>query len=502
MLLILQGELRKLASKMRICLFLSCLLFSLSSLAADGVRLDKVEIGLSHPANGSLVAMPQRQLLLVSGFNQFDRWLSAVSLTDFTVQQLAIPAEAQFFTRATLANQQHEQLVFLTTTGVTWLTASGEVKPLVKADSLYRVVDSARLRENDFVINLGSDLSDFILPDFQHLQLYRQQPDGQFKHYSLNMPAQVKNWQNNPSYQPRPYYVLDANADGKLDIVVVQQGQFMAFLQQTDGSFLATAEQLDWPLVVSTAQEADQRNDAGATYAGKFIDSLAKVTDIDGDGVLDIVIEREQFIDALERNTSFRVHFGQNSAEGLVFQPEPDTTINTDSSPIEVKIADINGDGRQDFYIASTHFGVGTIIRVLLRGSASLDVDFYLLAEDRRYPAKADFRQRATIDVSISNLRFDMPLLQLADLNADGKSSLLIGDGKNKLKFYLPDTKRLFQRSSIDISVSLPRDAKQVTVLDINNDNKQDIILPFSNQDSEQQRNHLILLLSQSNKKS
>ncbi|WNO61283.1 VCBS repeat-containing protein [Rheinheimera sp. MMS21-TC3] len=487
---------------MRIWLFVSVCLLSSTSLVASEVRLDKVDIDLPHPVNGSLLALPERQQLLVSGFNQFERWLSQISLSDFTVSQIPIPAKAQFFTKATLAQQKSEQLVFITTDGISWFTEKGELKPLVQSGSLYRVVDSSRLREKDFVVNLGSDLSDFILPDFSHLQLFRQQADGQFIHYPLKVPALVRSWNDKPNYQPRPYYVLDVNADNKLDIIVILEGQFYAFLQQSDASFLTTAQKLDWPLRVSTEQEADQRNDAGDTYAGKNIDSLAKLTDIDGDGIVDMVIEREQFIDALERKTSFRIHFGQQTAKGISFNSEPDTTINTNSSPIDVKIADINGDGKQDFYISSTHFGVGTIIRVLLRGSASLDVDFYLLDANRRYKNKADFRQAATIDVSIGNFRFDMPLLQLVDLNADGKSSLLFGDGSNKLRFYLPDNKRLFQRGSIDLKVELPRDAKQVKVLDLNNDNKDDIILPFSSHDNNEQRNHLILLLSKNNEKS
>lgn len=487
---------------MRIWLLVTICLLASPSLAASEVRLDKVDIDLPHPVNGSLLVMPERQQLFVSGFNQFERWLSQISLSDFSVNQVAIPSQAQFFTHATLAQQKNEQLVFFTTEGISWLSETGEIKPLVQSGSLYRVVDSARLREQDFVVNFGSELSDFILPDFNHLQLFRQQTDGNFIHFPLKVPALVRSWNDNPNYQPRPYYVLDVNADNKLDLVVILEGQFYTFLQQSDASFLTTAQKLDWPLRVSTEQEADQRNDAGDTYAGKNIDSLAKIIDIDGDGIVDIVIEREQFINALERKTSFRVHFGQQTAKGIRFNSEPDTTINTNSSPIDVKIADINGDGKQDFYIASTHFGVGTIIRVLLRGSARLDVDFYLLDANRRYKNKADFRQAATIDVSIGNFRFDMPLLQLVDLNADSKRSLVLGDGNDKLQFYMPDNKRLFQRSGIELKVGLPRDAKQVKVLDLNNDKKDDIILPFSSYDNDEQRNHIILLLSKSNEKS
>ncbi|MEH8020623.1 VCBS repeat-containing protein [Rheinheimera metallidurans] len=475
---------------------------AMHSVAAEQVRFDKVDIPLAHPANGSLLVLPKKQQLLVSGFNQFERWLSQVSLADFSVTPIDIPNNAQFFSSAILANISAEQLVFLTTDGVSLRAENGAIKPLVTSSSLYRVLDPSRLREHNFVIHLGSELSDFLIPDFNHLQLYRQQPDGQFVHYALKTPALLESWNKGLNYQARPYYLLDTNMDGLLDIVVVQQGQFYAFLQQSDGAFLTDAQALAWPVSLSTEQQSDQRNDAGSTYAGKHIDSLNKITDIDGDGVLDIVVNREQFIDALERKNSFRVHFGEKTATGLRFSAQPDTTINTDSSPLEVRIGDINGDGKQDFYITSTHFGVGTIIRVLLRGSANLDVDFYLLDEQRRYKTKADFRQRATIDVSIGNFRFDMPLLQLTDLHNDGKSSLLIGDGLTKLKFYLPDNKRLFQRSSVELSVDLPRDAKQVKVVDVNNDNKQDIILPFSGQDNEQQGNRLILLLNSTSDKS
>lgn len=486
-----------LLSRIRIVGIAAVALFTTYSGADDTLRFDKVDVSLSHPANGSLLVMPKQQQLIVSGFSQFERWLSQVSLTNFTVTQLTIPSHAQFFSSAILANQNAEQLVFLTTDGISWLSSSGEIKPLIQSKSLYRLVDSTRLRQHDFVLNLGAELSDFLLPDFNYFHLFRQQANGQFNHYKLEVPALVKSWQQDPNYQPREYFILDANDDDLLDIVFIMHGQFFAFLQQTDSSFSTIAVKLGWPITMSTEQEADQRNDAGASYAGKNIDTLAKITDIDGDGVVDIVVNREHFIDALERKTSFRVHFGHKGERGIKFNLEPDTTINTDSSPIAVKIADINGDGKQDFYISSTHFGVGTIIRVLLRGSASLDVDFYLLDKNRRYNTKADFRQRATIDVSIGDFRFDMPLLQLADLHADGNSSLVMGEGVDKLKFYLPDDKRLFQRSSQTIKVELPRDAKQVKVVDLNSDDKQDIILPFSSQDSQQQRNRLLLLLSQ-----
>jgi len=454
-------------------------------------------INLPHPPNGDMLQLAGRNQLLASGYSQFARWLSLVDLTDYRSRMLPVPDDAQFFSAAVLAGEPGEQLVFLGLGGVSRLSKDASyAQRIVASDSLYRVLDQNRLRSANFVVELGSGLSDFLIADFQHTHLYRQQADGSFTHYSLQIPALVQSWRSSPDYTPRKHYIVDVNLDKKPDLLFVWQGKFQAFLQQADGSFSTEPRVMDWPQLLSTEQEADQRNDAGRSYSGQNIDTLRELTDLDGDGVPDLVINREQLADALERNNSFRIHFGRRSEQGLSFNAEPDTLITTDTSPIDVVIDDFNNDGRKDFYIPSTHFGVGTIIRVLLRGSANLDIDFYLLNAQRQYPQKADFRQQATIDVSIGNLRYDMPLFQLADINGDGFKALLIGEGLSQLKVYQHDDKRLFSRRSERLKLDLPRDARKVRVMDVTGNGKQDLILPFDSQEAENLRNQLHILLN------
>ncbi len=455
------------------------------------------KVSLPHPPNGDILHLAERRQLLVSGFSQFARWLSLTDLHDYSARLLPVPDDAQFFAKAILAGDTRPQLVFLGLGGVSRLSEDGSyAQRLVAADSLYRVLDQNRLRTADFVLELGSGLSDFLIADFQHTHLYRQQADGSFRHYPLRIPALVQSWRTSPDYTPRRHFIADVNQDGKADLLFVWQGKIQLFLQQADGSFNTEPVAADWPVALSTEQEADQRNDAGRSYSGQNIDTLRDITDIDGDGIADLVINREQLADALERNNSFRIHFGVRTAQGLGFNAEPDTFITTDTAPIDVVIEDFNNDGRKDFYIPSTHFGVGTIVRVLLRGSANLDIDFYLLNEQRQYSSKADFRQQATIDVSIGNMRYDMPLFQLADLNADGYKSLLIGDGRNQLRIYQHEAKRLFSRRSERLKLDLPRDARKVRVMDLTGNGKDDLLLPFDSQEEEKLRNQLHLLLN------
>ena len=469
-------------------------LFSFSSTAATELK----KIALPHPPNGDMLLLAERKQLLVSGYSQFSRWLTILDLTDYSTTLSPIPDNAQFFSSAVLAGNTAPQLVFLTLDGVSRLAADGShAIQLVASDSLYRVLDPNRLRSADFVLNLGSPLSDFLIADFQYVHLYRQQADGSFRHYPLPIPALVQSWRDSPDYTPRQHYIVDVNQDKLSDLAFVWQGKIHVFVQQRDGSFNTQAMVMNWPVQLSTEQEADQRNDAGRSYTGQNIDTLRDITDIDGDGIADLVINREQLADALERNNSFRIHFGAITEQGLGFNAAPDTTITTDTSPIAVVIDDFNADGRKDFYIPSTHFGVGTIIRVLLRGSANLDIDFYLLNEQRQYPAKADFRQQATIDVSKGNLRSDMPLFLLADTQGNGHKSLLVGEGTDELRLYRHEHKRLFSRKSERIKLALPRDARKVNVFDLTGNGKEDLVLPFDSQEEESRRNQLHILLSQ-----
>ena len=477
-------------------LVLSLLCVCAAVTQAQSSTINTQIITLPHPPNGSVLHLVENKQLLVSGFSQFERWLSVVNLTDYSSRMLPIPADAQYFGQAKLAANSGDALVFLGLGGVSVLSADGSyANRILNSESIYRVLDKSRLREADFVIDLGSGLSDFLIPDFQHTHLYRQQADGSFIHYPLNVSAQMRSWRNSPDYTPRRHFIADVNSDSRQDLVFVADGKFQQFLQQDDGSFNTEAVVANWPVSLSTEQEADQRNDAGRSYNGQNIDTLRDITDIDGDGIVDLVINREQLADALERNNSFRIHFGSLTKHGLSFNAEPDTFITTDTSPIDVVIDDFNADGRKDFYIPSTHFGVGTIIRVLLRGSANLDIDFYLLNEERQYPKKADFRQQATIDVSIGNLRYDMPLFKLADIQGNGQKSLLVGEGSGQLKLYQHEDIRLFSRRAERFKLALPRDASRAKVVDVNGDGKEDLVLPFDSQEAETHRNQLHLLI-------
>ena len=169
-----------------------------------------------------------------------------VDLSNYQTRSIAVPEQVQYFSQAKLAGQDAEQLVLLTLDGILQLEQrDGQFswRQLLRTESIFRVIDPVRLRERNFSLDLGSGLSDFLIPDFQAYHLYRQQADGSFRHYALPVSARIQTWNNNRAdYSGRRFYPLDANLDGLTDLLFVQEGKLQIFLQQNVKSILTESE--------------------------------------------------------------------------------------------------------------------------------------------------------------------------------------------------------------------------------------------------------------------
>lgn len=466
------------------------------TLSAGAQTFTLKTVPLTHPANGDVLQVDN--FLAVSGHDSSARWLSLIDLESFSSEPLALPDNAQFFFKMTLANKDTEQLAFLTTQGISvYNTSNNQSTPLLQSTSVHPVVDRKRFWYFDMALDINnSGLSDVLIPDFTAYHLFVQADDGSFTHYRLPIDAQVEMWGKTPNYSPRKPYLVDMNLDGKNDLVFVRDGQLISFLQQTDGSFTEQARSMTPGMKISLDDEANVRGGDGRSFDGLEIYRVHDFTDLDGDGRADLIIRREKFSSAVEQNYNYRIHYGQHSDSGLTFATEPDAHINTSGIQFESVFADINGDGRKDFYTPSASFGVGTIIRALISGTANLDIQFYLMKDDGSFNSKPDHSQKATAEVSITRGRVDLPLFQVASSAPNAPKDLILGEKQERLRIHAHDENRLFATQSMRFNTPLPRDGSRVKAMDINGDGKDDLILPFDAQDSEETRNQVRILIT------
>lgn len=458
-------------------------------------------VPLSHPANGDLVLLSidnsAAAHLAVSGHAADGRWLSIIDLNDFSTRAIAISDKAQFFSVMQLAGHTKAQLVFHTTDGVSrYAMEKNALSSLVKTSSIYALVDSKRLRYSDMVVDMDSNgLSDLLIADFTAFHLWLQRKDGNFSHFPLNIDAVAETYEEVPRYTPRKPYLVDTNLDGKTDIVFTRDNQLLTFEQNSAGEFPTQARIYPLGMTISSDSEASLRPGDGRNYDGLVINRLFNVTDLDGDNLADIIIRREKFADALEQNYDYLIHYGRAGDDGLYFESKPDTRIDTHGIQFESVFADIDGDGRKDFYTPSVHFGLGLMVRALISGSAGMEVQFYRMKPDRSFNEKPDHIHKTTASISISGGRVDLPLFQLAGHVDKTYKDLWVGEKQQRLIVNRSDEKQLFDRERLQFNVTLPRDGSKVQVMDVNNDGQDDLVLPFDAQEKQELRNQVQFLI-------
>lgn len=456
----------------------------------------QVQVQLEHPANGDSLLIPSAKVLLQSGHSSDSRWLSSVDLTTNTAKQVPIPTQAQFFHKAQIKNQTKEQLVVLGTEGISAFNAAdGSWQRLLNTESLYRTVDGKRLMKLDFVYDFNKDgLSDFIVPDFKAHHVYMQQQNGSFSQFSLAVDAKSRLFDENPDYTSRKARFLDWNADGRTDIAFAIDDSLLLYLQ-TETGFSTQAQSIELGLGLTPDALAELRGGDGRSFKGLSINRLYDVKDLNNDEIADLIVRQEQFADAVEQSYSYRIHYGKTGQGKLLFKTEPDALINTKGIQSEPVFTDLNNDKKLDFFTPAAEFGIGTLVRALLAGTANMELQFFPQLPSGQFPDKPVYRQDATAQVSIGNAQVNLPVLK-ALASEQAPAVLLIGD-EDHLKVYQSAKEKLFSSKSIRLKQAIPLNGMLASTEDLDQNGKMDLILPFTHLDPEAVRNQLHFLLQQ-----
>jgi Bacterial Ig-like domain (group 3)/FG-GAP-like repeat len=315
--------------------------------------------------------------------------------------------------------------------------------------------------------------------------------DGTFV-AAVNYSASSSTFGSNAAEFGSGFDIADFNGDGKPDIVRIDansSGPLLSVLTgQSDGSFLAgpqtpitlagTFEGLvaadvnrdGTPDVVFTSSDTlgtsggsvnvvfgkgDGTFQIQAKYAVAGVITDVAVTDVNGDGLPDIIAATGFWPDYAGGGATTQLYLLLNNGDGTF---KPPTLI--DSKPYLFKVAakDVNGDGRVDLVVTA-----GGNIPANIAGALYL----YLGNGDGTF-------QPATL-LSISGSSFPAGV-DIADVNADGKSDVVITDFRTgNLLILLGNGDGTFQ-SSIVMHTS-NREFSDIGIADFDGDGKPDILL-------------------------
>ena len=374
----------------------------------------------------------------------------------------------------------------------------------------------------------GDNLDDLIVPDINGFWIATQLRDGSFNDpIKLGPPDPFLNetaLDHTHSYREvgiTPLTVLwylsrvhqmDYDQDGRSDLVFWNADHFDVYHQDARGTFSTVAETLtvDIPFdtdgVYSIAFGFSDENMFSLIFGFRENTKrrvLHTFQDLNGDNVADLVIHALEGRSLGKQSSVYEVHFGTPTPNGTMFAPDVSMTIRPRGTAGGLQpwgystqwFQDIEGDGKTDILFKDVKTGLIGMSRAMVGKSIAIDIEFYCM-EDSTNPAKPTTRRKIRPDLDIFEKdRVFFPVVLLGDVNGDGRSDLLVGKHWEELHvfFGVPGPERLAQIPQ-KVAVPMPNDERNVRLVDLNKDNKQDILIYYP---STTEPNRVTLLIAQ-----
>jgi len=373
-----------------------------------------------------------------------------------------------------------------------------EMMPVMTFTSIYNSPVYRALPELDVFQDLNDDgLDDLLLPDYDGFWVFIQGPEGNFSEgIKLGKgPLTEMSYNNYPWYQEKQVYRTDVNFDGRKDLIFWHEGGLEAHYQLDKGLFSGV------PTIIVPDVAFEHEGMDGITmrlgeddHSNKQSRSLYQVTDLNGDGIGDLVSLSIDSQGVFKKTTRYEIHLGyQDDTGGIRFALEPDTQIESDGIQFEMDERDFDQDGAMDVVVSSVDIGIGKIVSALLTGSVDLDLNFYRM-KSSKYPDKPNIRREITAEFSLSTGDVFFPSVLITDVTGDQLDDLLVQDGRDLLRVYPGEaTENLFSRKAIEIKTEMPTNPDMVKLTDFNRDGRKDILMQF---DSKTESNRVKLLIT------
>ena len=365
----------------------------------------------------------------------------------------------------------------------------------------------------------GDARDDLVVPDTDGFWVFTQTSDGAFaEKVKIGPPTEMERIRGADGYRYDPWsqsrvHEIDYNRDGRTDLAFWNGDHFEVHLQDKSGLFTPQAK----PFMTDVVFDSDRLS---SLTTGDMTGSvLRSLTDLNGDGIADMVVFKLSGRDISNKHSSYEVHFGAATSEGCtMFAADADITFQSDGSiQLGMKPHDFNRDGQDDLMITTIDlkFLKGSLwkrIKGFMGDDIRLDLEFYQM-EEGRYPSTPNTTRRIALDGVPSHrepgwVPLDIVLqggtherrntqknysrafnttLRIGDVTGDGRSDLLIGDHPRIMAVFAGVLgSEMFTRQPQEVAVTLPNDEEYTWLVDLNKDGVQDILMhhPFTKRDA------------------
>ncbi len=365
---------------------------------------------------------------------------------------------------------------------------------LMAVSSLFMLPGDNTAISLDFVRDVNADgIDELLIPGIREVGIYYRDGDGGWLKTSLPLPAEATfsgffsprsslGHRAVATYSMPDLLFEDFDADRRNDLVAVYRDSLVVFLQDASRRF-ATVPFCRIPLHFGDlwrGQKIQRTRIAGKSV----VNYLMRITDLDGDGLLDAVaVHRSTRKSLMNPDTDVRIFFLRADSAGVrrifYFKEEPDQIVRPGGTQLVLDVHDFNHDGRQDLLLPVARVGLGNIIRMMITKSVELQAETYLLDEHRRYPDKPDQKNRLLMRFTYRG-GATSPVYELADFDGDGYLDIMSSKEERTLLVVRGRKDRGFSSGvGASFDVSIPQNGELVSAMQLNRDSKADVIINY-----------------------
>ncbi len=387
-------------------------------------------------------------------------------------------------------------------------------RTLVEITTSYNTTGEDGIPHVDITRDINHDsLDDLIMPDIDGFWIATQSRDGSFtdpiklgppdpfldeiamddtrSYREVGITPLTVHWYLSRVHQ------MDYDQDGRSDLVFWNRDHFDVYRQDARGMFSVVAE----TFTVDIPFDTDGAYSIAFGFSGENMFSLISgfrentkrrvlhtFQDMNGDNIADLVIHSLEGRSLGKQRSRYEVHFGTPTPDGIEFARDVGMTIRPRGTAGGLQpwgyssqwFQDLNGDGKADILFKDVKTGLIGMSRAMLGKSIAIDLEFYH-RQDGTYPDKPTTRRKIRPDLDIFEKdRVFFPMVLLGDVNGDGRSDLLVGKHWEELQIFpgIPGPK-LFARTPQKMAVAMPNDERNARLVNLNQDNKQDLLIHY-----------------------
>ncbi|MCY4553217.1 MAG: VCBS repeat-containing protein [Candidatus Poribacteria bacterium] len=479
----------------------------------------KVETGIAKHQTvltGFLLGGDCAELAVVNIDENGDRYLHIYAFSEGTwVSKFDVPLrpEVLFVDVANIGGR--DRLITYEQGRLNWFDLESMTeRALVEFTTNYKATKDGGIPSVDISRDVNSDnLDDLIVPDIDGFWIATQWRDGSFtapiklgppdpfldkialddtrSYREVGITPLTVHWYLSRVHQ------MDYDQDGRSDLVFWNADHFDVYRQDAHGMFSRVTE----TFAVDIPFDTDGAYSIAFDFSGENMFSLIfgfrgntkrrvlhTFQDLNGDGVSDLVIHSLEGRSLGKQRSVYEVHFGTSAPNGTVFARNVSMTIQPRGTAGGLQpwgyssqwIQDLDGDGKIDMLFKDVKTNLSGMSRAMIGKSIAIDLEFYRMENDRHSDKPTTMRKiRPDLDIFEKDRVF-FPVVLLGDVSGDGRSDLLVGKHWEELHVFLGvPGPELLARKPQKVAVAMPNDERNARLVDLNGDNKQDLLIYY-----------------------